>query len=154
MLMVAERKTQLWVLSNNPDKNNNINNLIIIIVFRHLYNSLHHTKAKKIHYLLDYSIQKIPSIEHHLVYMEFLPNICKFLGSFRAWKKIFLGDIFKQALWQSSNGVCAYPWYLLEPFKISQFSCSALPKQLNQCMASFIHITCVKFLLVENCWIK
>ena len=47
MLMVAERKTQLWVLSNNPDKNNNINNLIIIIVFRHLYNSLHHTKAKK-----------------------------------------------------------------------------------------------------------
>ena len=134
-----------------PYPQKNINNLTIIIIIIDTC-TIPCAISQKIHCLLDYLIQKIPSTEHHLVYVEFLPNICKFLGSFRAWKEIFFVDILKQALGQSSNGVCAYPWYLLEPFKIfSQFSCSALPQQLNHCMALFIHITCVKFWLVENC---
>ena len=150
MLMEAARNTQLWALSDSPPPpKKNINNLIIIIIIIIIIIDTYTipcTISQKIHYLLDYLIQKIPSLEHHLVYVEFLPNICKFLGSFRVWKENFLVDIFKKAHWHSLNGISAYPWYLFEPFQISQFSCSALPKQLNHCMALFIHFTCVNFL--------
>ena len=60
--MEAARNTQLWALSDSPPQN--INNLIIIIIIDTC--TIPCTISRKIHCLLDYLIQKIPSTEHHL----------------------------------------------------------------------------------------
>ena len=63
--MEAARNTQLWALSDSPSQN--INNLIIIIIIIIIDTcTIPCTISRKIHCLLDYLIQKIPSTEHHL----------------------------------------------------------------------------------------